>query len=141
MVDVVTHLFVYGTLMAGERNAGQIPEAAVLDRRRARVRGTLIDLGRYPALQLGDADDADDAEVAGELLTLSAAAAMALLAGLDVFEGPGYARHALPVRVDGEAAPVVAWVFVQVSGSAGGPRIPGGDWRAWRRRRDGDQTL
>ena len=47
----------------------------------------------------------------------------------------------LRIKVLREAAPVVAWVFVQVSGSAGGPRIPGGDWRAWRRRRDGDQTL
>jgi gamma-glutamylcyclotransferase (GGCT)/AIG2-like uncharacterized protein YtfP len=140
VVDVVMHLFVYGTLLAGERNAGQIPDAAVLERRRARVRGTLMDLGRYPALRVGD-HDGDAGEVVGELLTLSTTAASALLAGLDAFEGPGYARHALTVHVDGEGAPVVAWVFVQVSGSADGPRIPGGDWRAWRRRRDGDQTL
>ncbi len=141
MVDVVAHLFVYGTLMAGEGNAGQIPDAAVQVRRAARVRGTLKDLGRYPALQVGGADSDDDDEVAGELLTLSTTAAPALLAALDAFEGPGYARRALPVRVEGEASDVVAWVFVQVSAGAEGPRIPGGDWRAWRRRRDPGQTL
>lgn len=150
MVDVVRHLFVYGTLLPGERNAGQIPDAAVRRRRPARVRGVLIDLGRYPALRVvddddGDGDDDDDGDdggdVVGELLTLTPAATPALLVALDAFEGPGYARRTLPVHVDDDGATVLAWVFVQVSGGPDGPTIPDGDWRAWRRRRDRNQTL
>lgn len=135
MVDDVARLFVYGTLMSGERNAAQIPAGLVRRRRPARVRGTLIDLGRYPALCTGSDDDG---VVHGELLELAPGNAASLLARLDAFEGPGYARTALTVHVDdgvndGEAD-VVAWVFVQVSGGPGGPRIPAGDWRAYRRR-------
>lgn len=143
MVDDLRYLFVYGTLLTGERNAGQIPDAAVQARRPARVRGTLVDLGRYPALRTRDddgGDDGDDGDVVGELLTLTATAAPALLAALDAFEGTAYARRALPVRVDEDGATTVAWVFVEVSGGVGGPRIPDGDWRAWRRQRARGQT-
>lgn len=138
MVDVVAHLFVYGTLMAGERNAARIPAHLVQRRRGARVHGVLVDLGRYPALRVGTDEDG---VVVGELLALRPDGADALLLHLDVFEGPGYERRALPVRGDGDDDTTVAWVFVQVSGGAGGTRIPDGDWRAWRRRRSGDQTL
>ncbi len=136
-MQVVSHLFVYGTLMAGECNADRIPDGLVLRRRTARVRGVLVDLGRYPALRL----DGSGGDVIGEPLQFSPAPAPALLAELDAFEGPGYARHTLTVLVDGEFAPVVAWGFVQISRGADGPTIPDGDWRAWRRRRDRDQTV
>jgi gamma-glutamylcyclotransferase (GGCT)/AIG2-like uncharacterized protein YtfP len=133
VVDGPTLLFVYGTLMAGEPNADQIPDQLVRRRRAAWLRGSLVDLGRYPALRLDDGG-----VVVGELLELVAEGADDLLQRLDAFEGPGYERGLHAVHVDDDDrhgdCGVRAWVFVQVSGGDGGRRIPDGDWRAWRRR-------
>jgi gamma-glutamylcyclotransferase (GGCT)/AIG2-like uncharacterized protein YtfP len=133
VVDGPTRLFVYGTLMAGECNADQIPDHLVRRRRAAWLRGSLVDLGRYPALRLDDGG-----VVVGELLELAAGGANDLLQRLDAFEGPGYGRALHAVHIDSDDHSddhsVRAWVFVQVPVGDGGRPIPDGDWRAWRRR-------
>ena len=53
MSEIVTNLFVYGTLMPGESNYRQI-EAFVIDHRPGTIDGVLADLGAYPALLPGD---------------------------------------------------------------------------------------
>lgn len=118
----IAHLFVYGTLMAGEANAHHLDG---LPRERARVRGALHDCGPYPALALGAG------EVAGELLELP----LERLAGMDALEGsppggaPGghYRRTVLEARTPTATRRAYAYVMDAASGH---PRIPEGDWRA-----------
>lgn len=53
MCEIVTNLFVYGTLMPGESNYRQI-EDFVLDHKTGTIDGVLVDLGAYPALVPGE---------------------------------------------------------------------------------------
>ena len=52
MSEIVTNLFVYGTLMPGESNYRQI-EDFVIDHKPGTIDGVLVDLGAYPALVPG----------------------------------------------------------------------------------------
>lgn len=118
----IGHLFVYGTLMAGEANAHHLEG---LPREAGRVAGVLHDCGPYPALALGEG------EVAGEVLELP----LERLAGMDALEGsrpggaPGglYRRSVLPVRSAGGRRRAYVYVMDE---AARHPRIPHGDWRA-----------
>ena len=117
----IGHVFVYGTLMAGEANAHHLEG---LPRRPGRVRGVLHDCGAYPALALGEG------EVQGEVLELP----LERLAAMDALEGshpagaPGgmYRRSVLPVRT--EQGVVRAYAYV-MDDAGRLPRIASGDWR------------
>lgn len=144
----LARIFLYGTLMAGERNAAQLDGARVVRRRRAKVRGTLVDCGRYPALlpSLGTGDGDD---VFGELIDVHPDDLPTLLARLDPFEGfAGWARPqgslyerrlmavALLDEEEGHNArpPLerLAWVYIRPGARTAADdaaRIVGGDWR------------
>lgn len=118
----VAHLFVYGTLMAGEPNAHHLEG---VPRRPGRVTARLHDCGAYPAACLGDG------EVQGELVALP----LERLAGMDALEGsapggaPGgmYRRSVLPVRHAGGATRA----YIYLMDDAGRfPPIASGDWRS-----------
>jgi gamma-glutamylcyclotransferase (GGCT)/AIG2-like uncharacterized protein YtfP len=119
---LIRHLFVYGTLMAGEANAHHLEG---VPRTPGRVRGDLHHCGAYPALALGAA------EVMGEVVELP----LERLAGMDALEGsapagaPGgmYRRSVLPVET--EAGTLRAYAYI-MDDAARFPHIPGGDWRS-----------
>ena len=117
---------VYGTLMAGERNAcwargakGRVPCV---------IRGTLYSTGYgYPAF----VPDANGAEVKAELLTVDAE----VLSHRDLLEG--YPRHYRREKVEAVlvvGTRVVAMVYVMNSLPPHAAVIQSGDWRAYRRR-------
>jgi len=107
MSDIATNLFVYGTLMPGESNYGQI-ENFVIDHKPGTIDGVLVDLGAYPALVPGEGF------VKGIILRLDREA----LEITDRIEGydPGrdrclYVREEIVVRFeDGQEA--VAWTYL-----------------------------
>lgn len=116
------HLFVYGTLKSGSAPAavrGLLREAERV--RAAVIRGTLFDVGDYPALLLSG-----DHEVRGEIWRCPAD----LLPVLDQYEGTddGLFRR-VAIEVDGTAC----WVYV--AGPRLGPRltqesrVTGDEWR------------
>ena len=53
MSEIVSNVFVYGTLMPGEANYRQI-EDFVIDYNPGTIDGVLVDLGAYPALVPGE---------------------------------------------------------------------------------------
>lgn len=118
----IRHLFVYGTLMAGEANAHHLQG---VPRRAGVVNAMLHDCGPYPALSLGEG------EVRGELVELP----LERLAGMDALEGsppagaPGghYRRSVLPVRVLSGVERAYIYVMDEASRF---PRIAAGDWRS-----------
>ena len=129
-------LFLYGTLLpelvSGEI-AGIVAQLEPLGP--ATVRGRLYDLGPYPAAVLEPADDV----IVGELFRLPQDPAV--LAAFDTYEGcpPGSEEDGLYVRVAGTALRSAGttcdcWVYVYNRDTASAERIPGGDYRAWRRR-------
>ncbi len=117
----VGHLFVYGTLLAGEANAGLLED---LPREAAMARGMLHDCGAWPAMVLGEG------QVRGEVLTWP----RQRVAALDALEealphgapGGAYRRTVLTVRTSRGGLRAYAYV---VDDPAGLPVIPGGDWR------------
>lgn len=118
-------LFVYGTLKTG---GGQEAMLGDVSRVAATTRGTLWDLpAGYPALGPGAA------EVHGELVELPHPSALSVL---DRFEGVDeglYERVMIDVVSKGQTER--AWAYVMERPRArGGRRIPGGRWRANRRR-------
>lgn len=136
----VTRVFVYGTLLPGERNAHVA--ARGFTARPATLRGfTLHHLHPegYPALSPGPAD----AVVRGAVLTYDPQAWEAALPGLDDLEGlhetpPLYTRQLAVLTLDGPDSPasggeLTAWVYVYARAArllAPGARVvPNGDWR------------
>ncbi|WP_327291232.1 gamma-glutamylcyclotransferase family protein [Streptomyces sp. NBC_01198] len=136
MTDRRLPIFVYGTLLPGERNhpllAGRTRSwtPAVLP-------GALLFRGpRYPVAVL---DPAGDGQVRGEVVGIPAAVYDAVLADLDRLEGyaagdPANRYERVSRVVRGEREETEAWLYVA------GPvltremlptadRIPGGDWR------------
>lgn len=117
-------LFVYGTLLSGFTN----PYARLLHGNgrllgRGRVRGTLYNLGRYPAMLLRGAG-----WVKGELYMLPPA----LLDALDEYEGSEYRRVAAAVVVE-SGRQARAWIYEHRDRLAGWRRIPSGDYRSRNR--------
>jgi gamma-glutamylcyclotransferase (GGCT)/AIG2-like uncharacterized protein YtfP len=109
-------LFVYGTLMPG-RLRWPLVAADVVRQRPSAVRGTLYDTGRgYPALVVGG-----NRRAPGWLLELSERAP-AVLAQLDVVEGPEYRRTDV-TTVDGVRALTYAYI-----GDPAGFTVLDGPW-------------
>lgn len=141
--DVTTkprHIFVYGTL----RSDAGVREAELLTKNaRALGKGTvharMYDLGEYPGIELSD-DERD--VVVGELYELPAESAGRVLESLDAYEGIGggdsspslYERVPVTVNV-GASKPIRAWTYVLKSRATSCPRIPTGDYTAWKSKR------
>jgi gamma-glutamylcyclotransferase (GGCT)/AIG2-like uncharacterized protein YtfP len=129
MASDVCHLFVYGTLRP--RVAGPVQQRLVADlvwAGPATVRGSLHDLGPYPALVEGPG------LVHGDLLRIEHGAQ---LAAIDAYEecggaDPLYARRELvATRPDGGMVPAWAYVYLRPVGCA--PPVAGGDYAARHR--------
>jgi gamma-glutamylcyclotransferase (GGCT)/AIG2-like uncharacterized protein YtfP len=126
-------LFVYGTLMRGERNHRTLRGARFAGEVQTLARYTLLDLGGFPALQEGGTS-----VVKGELWEVPPD----VLARVDRLEGhPGFYRRG-PVQLEGSAATRLAGVEAAVEGyllpisslsaRTFGGLIEGGDWRQHR---------
>lgn len=120
-------LFVYGTLMRGERAhsllAPQVTHAsdAILDG------ASLYDLGRYPLAARGSGS------VAGEILWLSLEGYEDTLTRLDRYEGSEYTRVQVDVRLSDAHSSVTAWTYLgRQAPAARAALIPHGDWRKWQ---------
>lgn len=122
----MNQVFVYGTLMAGERQGGLLANCR---RVQAWCHGELWLLPQgYPALSLQGRS-----RVWGELVTDVSAGQLTLL---DVYEGTEqglYERVEIAVTVGLKT--MGAWAYVQRDPRrVGGRRIPNGRWTAIRRR-------
>lgn len=120
MSDIVTNLFVYGTLMPGEANYRLI-EDLVIEHEPGTIDGILVDLGAYPALIPGEG------VVKGIVLQLDREA----LKTTDRIEryspdrrGCLYLREEVVVQLE-DGQEVVAWgyVFANLSSIADCPRL------------------
>ena len=113
-----TVVFVYGSLLSGERNHGRMAGARLLGPARTLLRYALYHLGDYPGMTEGAQ------AIEGELYDVDAR----LLAALDAFEGhPNYFRRR-PVALEGGGwAEGYLLTRAQV---AGRPSVPSGSWRA-----------
>lgn len=108
-------IFVYGTLLKGEKNAAQIDGATFVGAAQTPPTFTLLDLGEHPAML----DDGVDA-VHGEVYEVS----HDLLARLDAFEEPDVYRRSTIRLADGSEA----FTYMPRERPQG-TRMPGGDWR------------
>lgn len=117
---------VYGTLMAGERNAHWAADA--LDRRPCTLRGTLYDTGRgYPAFVPDDAGG----EVRAELLTVTGAT-LDLLDGLEGFPWLYGHRKVRAVLQNGREVEAMAYVMNGLPAES--KVIESCDWREYNRK-------
>jgi gamma-glutamylcyclotransferase (GGCT)/AIG2-like uncharacterized protein YtfP len=125
------HLFVYGTLrrdLPYSRFDLLSRDARFLER--ARVQGTLLDLGRYPGLV---PSTGPDDWVHGEVYTL--AVPRATLARLDAYEGCGpvdpepheFTRVATRAILN-SGRPQTVWAYMYRGPTAGKPRVASGDY-------------
>lgn len=131
-----TTVFVYGTLMPGERNEPVALRGGPYAARPATLRGyQLFHLSPegYPGLRPGQPDDT----VRGVALTYQAHDWPAALPFLDHLEGlherpPLYTRERVQLNVPGED-PLDAWVYVYARPDRltqpGAQAVPSGDWR------------
>lgn len=131
-----TTVFVYGTLMPGERNAHVAELGGTFQARRATLpRHRLLHLlpEAYPAALPGAAEDA----VHGYALTYASADWPLALPFLDKLEGvdevpPLYIREQVTLTLE-DASSLSAWVYLYtLKGRLARPGvqpIPGGDWR------------
>jgi gamma-glutamylaminecyclotransferase len=111
-------LFVYGTLLSGEREHARLSGAERIGEARTEPIFQLVDLGPYPAMVLGGTT-----AVAGELYRVDAST----LRELDVFEEVPVLFQRLRVRLDsGELADTYVMEPDQTRGKR---RIAHGDWR------------
>jgi len=127
-LPVSASLFVYGTLLSGERLSSHIDELRPISVKPATLTARLFDLGQYPGLTLDG-----DVPVQGECVTFrDIDEALSILDRVEGFGGFGQ-RHNLYERrlvsIDG----VPTWTYLYVGDDEGTP-IPHGDWRRWRTR-------
>jgi gamma-glutamylcyclotransferase (GGCT)/AIG2-like uncharacterized protein YtfP len=134
--EPLPHVFVYGTLMPGERNAQVAARGGAFQARPARLPGfRLLHLlpEAYPAVVPGEAEDG----VGGYVLTYAPDAWEAALPHLDALEGvdevpPLYTREQVTVTLE-DGGPQAAWVYVYADAARlsrpGVVPVPGGDWR------------
>ncbi|MFN4350209.1 MAG: gamma-glutamylcyclotransferase [Hylemonella sp.] len=118
------HVFVYGTLRRGEANDINRLQPAPRYLGQARIGGVLYDLGSYPGLVLGGAD-----QVLGEVYAIDSE----LDRQLDVIEEVApvpsgeYARRHVELVLDGR--PLRCLVYeIDPARVRGRPRITAGDW-------------
>lgn len=126
LAPVTGDLFVYGTLLEGERLHSYVADLAPIAITPATVRGRLFDLGNYPGLSLDG-----DVQVRGERVQFrDIDTALKVLDEVEGFYGRGAAGNLYERRVvELDGAP--AWTYVYVGPDDGVP-IPRGDWRRWR---------
>ena len=117
-----TVVFVYGTLLRGEPNHPLLAGSEFLGPAVTVPEFTLVDLGAFPGLIAGG-----DTAVQGELFSVD----KPTLAALDQLEGhPRFYRRSPITLSDGQK--VLGYVL-PVQYLTRGDRIPGGDWRLYRR--------
>jgi len=131
-------VFVYGTLLQGEANHRRLKDARrAADR--AVARGALYDTRRgYPAL-LAHAECVGT--VLGEIYEIDEST-LRSLDELEDFYGPGDPRNEYErIRIDAQSeaggAWTEVWTYVYKKAPANGDAIPSGDWRTYRRQREG----
>jgi gamma-glutamylcyclotransferase (GGCT)/AIG2-like uncharacterized protein YtfP len=112
-------LFVYGSLLRGERHHDVLAGATFVREALTTPGFAIYDLGDYPALVR-----AEDGVVAGELYDVSES----LLAALDAFEGEAYERAQVSLDA-GEAAEAYVRPGPMPDGAT---RIPSGSWKTAR---------
>jgi gamma-glutamylcyclotransferase (GGCT)/AIG2-like uncharacterized protein YtfP len=123
-------LFVYGTLLPGESNAGLLRGASRIGPAMTVARYDLIDCGDYPALRAGG-----HTNVRGELFLIDDRR----LARLDDYEGhPTLFERRLVALAGGGSA--IAYLTPVGTRRAPARTIPGGDWRRHRRERRCEQV-
>ncbi|WP_019010672.1 gamma-glutamylcyclotransferase family protein [Deinococcus aquatilis] len=134
--DLLTTVFVYGTLMPGERNAGVAARGGTFTAQPAQLHGhRLLHLTpeAYPAVVQGHSSD----RVLGHALTYAPADWQAALPFLDDLEGteetpPLYTRERVQLLLEGGAT-LPAWVYLYARADRlsqpGADPVPSGDWR------------
>jgi gamma-glutamylcyclotransferase (GGCT)/AIG2-like uncharacterized protein YtfP len=116
-------LFVYGTLLAAEKNHSLLAKSEFAGSAFTVAAFDLFDWGEYPAMAPGGCT-----RVAGELYWVTRAE----LEVLDDFEGhPSLFRRSLIALSDDRSAH--AYLAARARSTA--PAIPHGDWRRWRAER------
>ncbi|MFB9995342.1 gamma-glutamylcyclotransferase family protein [Deinococcus oregonensis] len=136
VTDPLTTVFVYGTLMPGERNAGVAVRGGTFTAQPAQLRGhRLLHLTpeAYPAVIPGGPEDL----VLGHALTYTPADWQAALPFLDALEGteetpPLYTREQVDVHLH-SGQTLMAWVYLYARAERlsqpGADCVPSGDWR------------
>ena len=122
-------VFVYGTLITGERNAHWAGRAR---RQKAWATGTIHDTGHgFPAFV-----KRGRTRVAGEVLTVNEDG----FKSMDRLEGYPrlYRREQIRVHLVGGGS-VLAWVYIMNALRADAPVIEGGDWVAYRKAKDAER--
>jgi gamma-glutamylcyclotransferase (GGCT)/AIG2-like uncharacterized protein YtfP len=134
--DLLTTVFVYGTLMPGERNAGVAARGGTFSAQPATLHGhRLLHLTpeAYPAVVPGTPSDF----VLGHALTYAPTDWHAALPFLDALEGteetpPLYTRERVELNVE-DGQTLLAWVYLYARadrlGQPGADAIASGDWR------------
>ncbi|MDB5044352.1 MAG: hypothetical protein JWQ08_402 [Deinococcus sp.] len=134
--DLLTTVFVYGTLMPGERNAGVAARGGTFTAQPATLRGhRLLHLTpeAYPAVIPGRPQDF----VLGHALTYAPADWQAALPFLDALEGteetpPLYTREQVELQLEGGQT-LTAWVYLYARADRlsqpGADPVLSGDWR------------
>jgi gamma-glutamylaminecyclotransferase len=116
-------VFVYGTLMAGQRRHNLLQSCGLRSVTPASAGGSLVDLGEYPALRRSPQCAS---RVYGECIEVEHLED--LLECLDEYEGPRYRREVVEITLeDGRSRD--AWAYVLASDPADFELINSGRWR------------
>ena len=111
-------VFVYGTLMRGERAHSYLDKAEYSGEYLLRDH-EMYDLGRYPAIV-----PAEGGVVYGEVYRI----ARDMLVDMDSYEGEGYLYNRKTVTVENDGGRLEAFVYVYAK-EIYGKRIAGGRWK------------
>lgn len=123
-------VFVYGSLMAGERNHHVMGPATFVREATTRDCFALHDLGPFPGMvaRAAQGDNTPSSAVHGEVYEVDAVT----LAHLDAFEGHPHPYRRTLIELDGGEQ---AWAYVFDADLARhAPIVASGDWRARARR-------
>ena len=111
------NVFVYGTLMRGERAHSYLDGAVFMGEYLLRNH-EMYDLGRYPAIV-----PAPGGVVYGEVYRITSD----MLVNMDSYEGEGYLYYRKTVKVENKGVRLEAFVYVYAK-EPYGKRIDGGRW-------------
>ena len=138
-MSAIEHVFVYGTLRAGEVNdlrtaaaRHALPDPVLIGN--AAVQGRLYDFGSYPGLVL----DEQGATVQGEVWCIDARLVLVLDEIEEVYpdEAGLFASERKAILCDGRLLDCLIYP-VDARAAASRPAIASGDWIAWRCARSG----